>query len=332
VAEGADDFIETERKYDAAAGFALPDLAGLDNVAAVTGPRTYRLRAVYFDTPGFSLAKAKITLRRRTGGTDAGWHLKLPAGAEDRREVHAPLGRSTRTVPARLADMVTRWTGGRPLQPIARLATTRRVRWLTGQDGQVLAEIADDLVVGSLPGPARAARLGRRAAGPRGCGAVRRGLQAEPAPRLGRPGQRAVTPERAAFRELSEPVPRSCRHRGGTLQEEQPEGAGTMDANSRDALSAVVARRRGRARLRSATVALGAASLVAAGAVAYTLPGGAAHTTTSTSAAGTAATGSSTVHATSGGSGVATATSSGTGSASAPAAATGTSHATSGGS
>jgi len=50
-----------------------------------------------------------------------------------------------------------------------------------------------------------------------------------------------------------------------------------MDANSRDALSAVVARRRGRARLRSATVALGAASLVAAGAVAYTLPGGAAH-------------------------------------------------------
>ena len=153
MAEGADDFIETERKYDAAAGFALPDLAGLDNVAAVTGPRTYRLRAVYFDTPDFSLAKAKITLRRRTGGTDAGWHLKLPAGAEDRREVHAPLGRSTRTVPARLADMVTRWTGGRPLQPIARLATTRRVRWLAGQHGQVLAEIADDLVVGALPGP-----------------------------------------------------------------------------------------------------------------------------------------------------------------------------------
>ena len=154
MAEGADDFIETERKYDAAAGFALPDLAGLDNVAAVTGPRTYRLLAVYFDTPDFSLAKAKITLRRRTGGTDAGWHLKLPAGAEDRREVHAPLGRSTHKVPARLADMVTRWTGGRLLQPIARLATTRRVRWLTGQDGQVLAEIADDLVVGSLPGPA----------------------------------------------------------------------------------------------------------------------------------------------------------------------------------
>jgi hypothetical protein len=104
-----------------------------------------------------------------------------------------------------------------------------------------------------------------------------------------------------------------------------------MDANNRDALSAVVARQRGRKRLRSATVALGAAGLVVAGAVAYTLPGGATHATTS-SAAGTAATGSAAVHATSGGSGVAAAASSGTGSASAPASAAGTSHATSGGS
>ena len=51
-----------------------------------------------------------------------------------------------------------------------------------------------------------------------------------------------------------------------------------MDASNRDALSAVVARQRGRGRLRSATIALGAASLVAAGAVAYTLPSGVAHT------------------------------------------------------
>lgn len=166
MAEGADEFIETERKYDAAADFAVPDLAGLDGVAAVTGPRTYRLRAVYFDTPDFRLLTAKLTLRRRTGGTDAGWHLKLPAGADSRREVHAPLGRSTRQVPARLAELVTRWSGGQPLQPIARLATTRRVRWLAGQDGQVLAEIADDLVRGSLPGPARPGA----AAGPAGPG------------------------------------------------------------------------------------------------------------------------------------------------------------------
>jgi hypothetical protein len=103
-----------------------------------------------------------------------------------------------------------------------------------------------------------------------------------------------------------------------------------MNASNRDALSAVVARQRGRGRLRSATVALGAAGLVAAGAIAYTLPSGVTHTTST--AAGTAAAGSSTAHATSGGSGVATATSSGTGPASAPAASSGTGHATSGGS
>jgi inorganic triphosphatase YgiF len=156
MAEGDDEFIETERKYDAAADFALPDLAGVDGVAVVTGPQTYRLRAVYFDTPDFSLAEAKITLRRRTGGADAGWHLKLPAGTDSRREVHAPLGRGAARVPAKLAELVTRWTGGQPLRPIALLATTRRVRWLAGQDGQALAEIADDLVRGSLPRPGQA--------------------------------------------------------------------------------------------------------------------------------------------------------------------------------
>ena len=167
MTEGAGGFIETERKYDAAAGFALPDLTGLDGVAAVTGPQTYRLRAIYFDTTDFRLAAAKITLRRRTGGTDAGWHLKLPAGVDSRREVHAPLGRGAGSVPARLAELVAGWSGGQPLRPIARVATTRRLRRLAGRDAEVLAEVADDLVIGSLPAPAAA---GSGAAGPGGPG------------------------------------------------------------------------------------------------------------------------------------------------------------------
>jgi hypothetical protein len=167
MTEGAGGFIETERKYDAAAGFALPDLAGLDGVAAVTGPQTYRLRAIYFDTTDFRLAAAKITLRRRTGGTDAGWHLKLPAGVDSRREVHAPLGRGTSSVPARLAELAAGWSGGQPLRPIARLATTRRLRRLARRDGEVLAEVAvaDDLVAGSLPASAAACTGGPGAAG-----------------------------------------------------------------------------------------------------------------------------------------------------------------------
>jgi hypothetical protein len=171
MAEDAGGFIETERKYEAAADFALPDLSGLDGVAVITGPRTYRLRAVYFDTPDLSLAAARITLRRRTGGTDAGWHLKLPVGVDSRREVHAPLGRGADRVPARLAELVTGWSGGQPLHPIARLATTRRLRRLAAGDGRLLAEIADDLVSGSLPGPAPSGEAGPgTAAGPRGPG------------------------------------------------------------------------------------------------------------------------------------------------------------------
>ena len=161
MAEDAGGFIETERKYDAEVGFTLPDLAGLDGVAAVTGPQTYRLRAIYFDTTDFRLAAAKITLRRRTGGTDAGWHLKLPTGVDSRREVHAPLGRGAGSVPARLAELVAGWSGGQPLRPIARLATTRRLQRLAGRDGEVLAEVADDLVIGSLPAPAGPGGPGR---------------------------------------------------------------------------------------------------------------------------------------------------------------------------
>jgi len=146
----ADGKIEIERKYAVGADFAMPDLSGVPAVASVTGPRTYHLTAIYWDTPGFRLAAAHITLRRRTGGTDAGWHLKLPAGAE-RREVHAPLEAGTDTVPGDLADLVSGVTGGRPLRPIARLQTDRTVRHLLDGAGQVLAEVADDQVTGSLP-------------------------------------------------------------------------------------------------------------------------------------------------------------------------------------
>jgi len=143
--------LEIERKYAVPPGFVLPDLSTVPGVAAVTGPDTYHLTAVYLDTPRQDLAAAKITLRRRSGGTDDGWHLKLPAGAQARREVHASLGPGSEPVPGRLAGLVAEWTRGQPLRPIARLQTTRTVRRLTGATGELLAEVADDEVTGSLP-------------------------------------------------------------------------------------------------------------------------------------------------------------------------------------
>ena len=83
-------------------------------------------------------------MRRRTGGTDAAWHLKLPLRPGTRQELHLPL--SDGPVPAEMQERVAEFTGGAPLLPIALLETARTVRRLTGPDGTVLAEVADDEV------------------------------------------------------------------------------------------------------------------------------------------------------------------------------------------
>ena len=149
--------METEQKFDVPAGFAVPTLTG-PGVASMTPPDVLHLSATYFDTAGLRLAAAKITLRRRTGGTDPGWHIKLPVSADTRRELHFPLDEGEHEAPAPVAAEVARWTGGEPLRPVARLETTRTIRRLVNPAGQVLAEVADDAVTGSRPDPADPAR------------------------------------------------------------------------------------------------------------------------------------------------------------------------------
>ena len=149
--------IEIEQKFDVPAGFAVPSLTG-PGVAGKTPPDVLHLSATYFDTAGLRLTRAKITLRRRTGGTDAGWHIKLPVSADTRRELHFPLDEAEHEVPSAVAAQVAKWTGREPLRPVARLDTRRTVRRLLDQSGQPLAEIADDEVTGSRPDPADPAR------------------------------------------------------------------------------------------------------------------------------------------------------------------------------
>jgi inorganic triphosphatase YgiF len=147
VTDSTGKHLETEQKYDAAAEFILPDLSGLKGYAKTTRRQRYYLSATYFDTEGLDLIKNRITLRRRVGGPDEGWHLKLPVRKDTRQEVRTPLGEGdTGTVPARLAAQVEDVTAGRALHPIAILDTERTVVTLTGQAGEPLAEIADDLV------------------------------------------------------------------------------------------------------------------------------------------------------------------------------------------
>jgi CHAD domain-containing protein len=152
---------EVELKYAADEHFELPALTEL--VAGGDGPPSdgvplsdggaaqQKLDAYYFDTPDLRLAAAGLTLRRRTGGDDAGWHLKVPSGLATRTEVRlrpgrVPPGRAPRTVPAELQSMVWAQTLGAALEPVARIRTERTVRRLSDPTGQVLAEVADDRV------------------------------------------------------------------------------------------------------------------------------------------------------------------------------------------
>jgi len=137
---------ETERKYEAVDDWELVDPAGLLGFATGTGPDEQELAAVYFDTADLRLIREGITLRRREGGSDAGWHLKLPAGTDSRQEVQVPLGRGTRRPPAELVALTRVYTRGAALAPVAEL-TTRRRRWVLADDGgQAIAELVDDHV------------------------------------------------------------------------------------------------------------------------------------------------------------------------------------------
>ena len=140
-------YLEVERKFDADESTRPPSFDGIAEVGRVEHAETQSLDAVYFDTPSRDLAINRVTLRRRTGGLDAGWHLKLPAGPDARTEVRAPLDTSDgTTVPTELLDVVLAIVRDRPVSPVARISTTRQVRLLHGVDDAVLAEFCDDHV------------------------------------------------------------------------------------------------------------------------------------------------------------------------------------------
>ena len=152
-------YTEIETKLEIADGTMLPRLTGQKTLAAVglvgAAPVVvHDLDAVYYDTEHLDLLRSKLTLRRRTGGDDAGWHLKLPGSGRGRTEVRLPLAASTEAVPVELADLVRGAARGRPLVPVARLENRRTVRTLLDRDDQPLIEVADDAVTATPLRPA----------------------------------------------------------------------------------------------------------------------------------------------------------------------------------
>ena len=213
--------VEIERKFDAPAEFVLPAAdvlaAALDKAATGREDGTVELAATYYDTADFRLARSKVTLRRRTGGKDAGWHLKLPGAADEREEVTAPLGRAG-VVPAALRPLVVALARGRKLAPVATLNTTRRVVTLLDAAGSPAIEVVEDEVTATqAANPKESETLARD-----------RGRDPRRRPRPAGSGQRGVAGSRSSAGPIRlQARPRSGLHRpdaAGGARRSQPQG------------------------------------------------------------------------------------------------------------
>ena len=151
--------VEVELKFDVDADTAQPELDVLPAVAAVAAADVRSLDALYFDTAQFALAHRGYALRRRTGGPDAGWHLKGPLVGGGRSETQWPLGEPGEVPAAVRAELARVVDASLPaLQPIARIQNRRVAVQLLDADGGVLAEFADDHVLAEDLGTGEARR------------------------------------------------------------------------------------------------------------------------------------------------------------------------------
>ncbi|GIF73644.1 CYTH and CHAD domain-containing protein [Asanoa siamensis] len=137
--------VERERKFESHGDFRVPDLVG-DSVAALGEPDVVTLDATYYDTPELWLTRGALALRRRTGGADEGWHLKVGSAGGARTEHQRPLTAATKPPPD-LMRLVRAAARGGSVEPVARVETRRREWQLRAADGAVLATLADDAVV-----------------------------------------------------------------------------------------------------------------------------------------------------------------------------------------
>ncbi|MFS0733301.1 CYTH domain-containing protein [Microbacterium sp. 1P10UB] len=141
--------LEVERTYEVDATTALPDWHDIPGVVEVMPEEIRELDARYLDTEELHLARAGYALRRRTGGHDAGWHIKGPLVDGARVESAWPLGLDPdEDVPDSVRAEIERVTDA-ALHPLARVENSRVPTALRGEDGGLIAEFVDDHVRGT---------------------------------------------------------------------------------------------------------------------------------------------------------------------------------------
>lgn len=158
--------LETERKYDVDEDTTLPRWSGVAGVRRAVGPEEQLLEATYFDTPDLRLAAAGVTLRRRQGGSDSGWHLKLPVAASTREEIRVGFTRGEARrrnpqPPQELTSLIRPLAQGQPVAPVAEMSTVRRMWRLTDSEGHDLVAVVDDHVTGRTLGETTETRTWR---------------------------------------------------------------------------------------------------------------------------------------------------------------------------
>ncbi len=149
------DHLEFERTLTAPRGWRLPELAAVRalrdaGVSAAVESAPLDLDAVYHDTEDLRLLRHGVTLRRRTGDSEAGWHLKLPEPDGSRLEVRRPLDPDASALderpPESLVRLVVGLASGLPLMPVARIKTRRDTTELRDGSGAALATVSRDRV------------------------------------------------------------------------------------------------------------------------------------------------------------------------------------------
>ncbi len=108
------------------------------------------MRAVYHDTADLTLFRWGITLRRREGGGDEGWHMKLPVAGADgstRDEIQVPLDAGAiGSVPGAFIEVIAPLLREQAVVPVVTLSTERTASLLFDADGTPRAELVDDVV------------------------------------------------------------------------------------------------------------------------------------------------------------------------------------------
>jgi CHAD domain-containing protein len=134
---------EREDKFEVDPDWVMPQVKRLVPDGGRVEQEVLKLENTYFDTPSAGLRLFGVTLRRRIGGSETGWQLKVPNGTS-RTELQS--GSRARKLPPALAHGVEGLRVGESIGLVATLLTTRTVYQVLDADGELVLEIADDEV------------------------------------------------------------------------------------------------------------------------------------------------------------------------------------------